>query len=510
MMIDKSNLTMLKGVALGIIATLILSNGFYSESNLQSDKENSDLFHNASYTPTVDEPLAEIDEALPEPVKYTPQDFERSFASAAEKATPSVVTVAASKLVKQRSFNPFDFFNERRSPRGQEREYESKQAGSGVIISSDGYIVTNNHVVDGVEEITITLQDKREYDAEIIGADPLTDIALLKIDAQGLRPIKIADSEKLYIGQHVLAIGNPLSIGTTVTTGIVSALNRNIGILRDGYAVEKFIQTDAAINPGNSGGALVDLNGNLIGINTAIASATGYYSGYGFAVPTKLMSHVIGELREKGKVVRGYIGIRLQPVSYKMAKEKGFNSPKGVYVWEVLADMPGEEAGIEHDDIILEVDGVEVNEPNLLQAEISSKKADAKVRLKVYRDGETMTKTMQLRARPEEERTVNLASAETKLNGLGLAVKPLSEFKANQLEIDYGIEVASVERYTEAYRSNIQEGDVLLKIGGKQLKRPSDLTDYLESVDPGDTVKIFVQPANGSFKRYIYLDVPER
>lgn len=507
--IKASKIMMWKGILLGAIATLIISSVYSSNETRKQENIKDIPVLNASLLSHSDsERIAIIDEDLPEAISYSAQEFEKTFASAAKIATPPVVTVAASKLVKQRMINPFDFFNNRGRNQGEEREFESRQSGSGVIISKDGYIVTNNHVVDGVEEITITMQDKRVYDAKIIGADPLTDIALLKIEVdEDLPAMKIGDSKKLFIGQHVLAIGNPLSIGTTVTTGIVSALRRNIGILERGYGIESFIQTDAAINPGNSGGALVDLNGNLVGINTAIASATGYYSGYGFAVPTHIVSYVTNELKEHGKVRRGYIGISLESVDYKVAKQKGFKAPKGVYVQQVLPNMPGEEAGIEQDDIILEVDGVDVNEPNMLQAEVSSKPFDSKVKLKIFRDGKSIVKTLQLRARPDDT-TVTLASSETKLNSLGMSVRTLSEFKAKQLDIEYGVEISDVKRFSEAFRSNLKEGDVLLKIGSKRLNKPSDLNDYLADIKSGDTVKIFVQPANGSFKRYVYLEIP--
>ena len=406
--------------------------------------------------------------------------------------------------------NPFDFFfGPRDRNRGDQKENRQRGAGSGVIISSDGYIVTNNHVVGDADEVDVTLGDRRKFKAELVGSDPLTDIALIKIKGvTNLQPVTIGDSKNLKIGELVMAIGNPLNIGTTVTSGIISALNRSINIIQEDYGIEKFIQTDAAINPGNSGGALVNLKGELIGINTAIASYTGYYSGYGFAVPVNIVKFVINQLKENGKVKRGYIGIQLRPVDYNIAKSNGWEIPKGVYVARVFEDRPGAEAGIQQDDIILSVDGVDVNQPQELQAEVSSKIHDSYITLAVFREGKFLTKRLQLREPPEDNLTNRLTSNNTGSSAkLGITVKNLNSTIKRSLKVSKGVEVVRVRSYSEAAENGLRPGDIILKAGNKEISNKRDFDNYLADKRAGNVVKLFVQPADGSFKRHIYLEV---
>ncbi|MCB0279222.1 MAG: Do family serine endopeptidase, partial [Calditrichaeota bacterium] len=392
--------------------------------------------------------------------------------------------------------------------KGQDRDYRQKGAGSGVIISTDGYIITNNHVVGDADEVDVTLGDRRKFKAEIVGTDPLTDIALIKIkDVSNLQPIAIGTSKNLQIGELVMAIGNPLNIGTTVTSGIISALNRSINIIQEDYGIEKFIQTDAAINPGNSGGALVNLRGELIGINTAIASYTGYYSGYGFAVPVDIVKFVIAQLKETGKVKRGYIGIRLQPVDYTIAKSNGWEVPKGVYVSQVFENRPGAQAGLHQDDIILSVDGVEVNQPQELQAEVSSKPFDAYITLAIFREGKYLTKRLQLQE-PDDSESPNQFTSNTSATAkLGITVKDLGSAIKRSLKVDRGVEVVNVRAYSEAAENGLRPGDVILKAGNTEIDTKRDFDNYLADKRSGNVVKLFVQPADGSFKRHIYLEV---
>ena len=505
MNINDKKISLIKGIVAGIIIVSLLFYKFDSDS--QSIDTNAVTYNDPTPVMFTDNKIYEEPVITDEEISKEIQDINKLFAKAAKKAQPSVVTVTVEKIVKTKQFNPFDFFfKERKSP--EQKEYRQGGTGSGVIISNDGYIVTNNHVVGDADEVVVTLMDKREYKAEIVGTDPLTDIALIKvIDGEDFTPIDFSNSENLQIGDHVMAIGNPLGIGATVTSGIVSALNRNIQIIQDSYAVETFIQTDAAINPGNSGGALVDLRGNLVGINTAIASRTGYYTGYGFAVPVNMVKHVISQIKEHGKVRRGYIGIQLSSVNFKMAKVHGWKAPKGVYVARVFEGKPGAKAGIKADDIVLEVDRKKVNEPNELQAQISSKRHNAKVKLKIFRDGKTFVKTMQLEEREDDSKTLVANNDATKLDKLGLEVKVVDLKTKRTLEISLGIMISNVEPYSEAYDSGLRSGDIILKVGKTELNHPREFFEYLQNKESGAVVKLLIMPANGTFKKHVYLEV---
>ena len=270
-------------------------------------------------------------------INFNPNNL---FINIAEKVRPSIVSVYTSRTINVRQWNPFRDFFGREMPDDENHNFEQRQqgTGSGIIISEDGYIITNNHVIDGMEEIQIKLVDNREFDAELIGTDPKTDIALLKINTDDLEFAVLGNSENIRIGEWVMAIGSPLNLTSTVTAGIVSAIGRNVSILnnRDGDAIENFIQTDAAINPGNSGGALVNLNGEVIGVNTAIATRTNYYMGYGFAVPINIAKSVVDDLMKYGEVKRGYLGVYIGEVDATVAKGVGLDRPRGVLVTSVI------------------------------------------------------------------------------------------------------------------------------------------------------------------------------
>lgn len=435
---------------------------------------------------------------------------QESFEFAAKKATPAVVTVHSRTIVEMPQSRSWrDFFENRDRPqRNRSERQEQRSSGSGVVISEDGYIVTNNHVIEGVNDITITLSDKREYSADVVGVDPLTDIALLKIDAKNLQSLEFGNSDKLNLGQYVLAVGNPLGIGLSVTKGIVSALKRNMGINQDQYGIESFIQTDAVINRGNSGGALVDLKGNIVGINTAIFSGTGYHAGYGFAVPAKIVTHVVAELKKEGEVKRGYIGISLQEVNYLMAKANNWNAPKGVYVARVMADMPAYEAGLQNDDIVLEVDGVPVNAPNELQVEVSLKRPNTPVKLKLYRDGKTLTKTLRLKAR-DSFTAVNMeVNKKPSLESLGIDGHSLSTRAKRELDLESGFEIEDVTQFSSAARAGLRKGDIILRIGKTNVKTLTDLENYIENLDSDDVAKLYVLPRDGGYKRFYYVRIP--
>lgn len=323
-----------------------------------------------------------------------------NFVASAELVTPAVVYIQSQVSYTSPSrgrSNPFEeFFGippQQRGPGGSQPP-SAMSSGSGVIISGDGYIVTNNHVVENATKVDISLENNKRYVAKVIGTDPTTDLALLKIDAEGLPFVKFGDSDKTRIGEWVLAVGNPFNLNSTVTAGIISAKARNIGILREvenNLSVESFLQTDAVVNPGNSGGALVNLAGELIGINTAIASRTGSYSGYSFAVPSTLVKKVMDDLMMYGTVQRGLLGVSIQSISPELGEylDKDFPVEQGVYVAGVNEGSGGQEAGLKEGDIIIAVDGVTTNTVANLQEMVARKRPGDKVEVEYIRNGET-------------------------------------------------------------------------------------------------------------------------
>ncbi|MEM9982458.1 MAG: trypsin-like peptidase domain-containing protein, partial [Bacteroidota bacterium] len=352
------------------------------------------------------------------------------FTATAEKVMPAVVAIKSTVQNKPTSYgnglqDEFfrQFFGE---PRGQQRGF-SVGAGSGVIISDDGYIVTNNHVVRDARDVEVALTNGKTYKAEIIGLDPSTDLALIKIKASNLPTLKFVDSDQVKIGQWVMAAGNPFNLTSTATAGIVSAKGRSINILKDKFAIESFIQTDAAINPGNSGGALVDISGGLIGINTAIASPTGAYSGYGFAVPANIVSKVVEDLIQYGSVKRGILGVSISTVDGNVAREKDLTVTDGVYVNDVSSGSGAEKAGIQAGDVITSVNGKRVAKSPELQELIARRRPGDKVTLTVNRKGK------------EKEFKVTLMSstAETQL---------LSSSKLGNIESALGAEFETVSK----------------------------------------------------------------
>ena len=315
------------------------------------------------------------------------------FREAAKIGTRSVVHVTGLKkeIEEYLYFDHFfGFYDHYQIPNHQ---YTS---GSGVIVSEDGYIITNNHVIKGFDEVSVSLHDGIEYTAKVIATDPSTDLALLKVNAKNLHKLNFANSDKVEVGEWVLAIGNPLNLNSTVTSGIVSAKARNINILQQEYAIESFIQTDAAVNPGNSGGALVNLKGNLIGINTAIASTTGAYSGYSFAIPSNIVGKVYNDLLNYGLVQRAFLGIYIQEMTPKLAKSNEVNYIAGIYVNGYTSNSNAESAGVRKGDIITHVDGNRVNNISELQEELMKKNPGMNVIISVLRKGKEKDFQVQL------------------------------------------------------------------------------------------------------------------
>lgn len=339
-----------------------------------------------------------------------------NLVNAAQIATPAVVHIKAtyeSKVIRtQRRASPFDeFFKEffgQELPRGQQEERKSQPqqtAGSGVIITADGYIVTNNHVIDGADQLEVTLDDNRRYTAKLIGQDPATDLALLKIEAKKLPHLLFGNSDTLQVGEWVLAVGNPFNLTSTVTKGIVSAKARNIRILqnKNGMSIEAFIQTDAAVNSGNSGGALVNLKGELVGINTAISAPTGTFAGYAFAIPSSLVKKITNDLKKYGTVQRGMLGIVINNVTADLAKEKALKQLNGIYVEKALKGGAAAKAGIKAGDVIVAINGNKVKNLSVLQEQVARYKPNDKLRVTFYRKDKEKTVTVVLKRQETED-----------------------------------------------------------------------------------------------------------
>lgn len=403
------------------------------------------------------------------------------FTGAAERTVNAVVHVTTETMVTQR--DPFaDFFWGYRAP-VQQRPVQG--AGSGVIISDDGYIVTNNHVIEGADKIQVHLNDKRMMEARIIGRDPSTDIALLKVDASGLPSMPFGNSDEVKVGEWVLAVGNPFNLTSTVTAGIVSAKARSINILqqdanRDIFPIESFIQTDAAVNPGNSGGALVNAAGELIGINTAIASQTGSYAGYSFAVPVNIAKKVTGDLLEFGSVQRAYIGVSIMDMDQGLAKEVGMDRIKGVYVRGLTDDGAAAASGIKEGDVILKVGSVDVNNVPALQEQVGKFRPGNNVSVTVWRDGGERTVDVKLRGKDGSTNvTLTKATAEAS-SVLGAEVRAATNEEMKALNIRNGVKVTAING-GRLRSSGIKEGFIITRIDQQPVNTPEDIARVLDN-----------------------------
>ena len=357
-------------------------------------------------------------------------------------------------------------------------------SGSGVIINSDGYIVTNNHVVDNADDIEVILSDNRVYKATVIGTDPSTDLALIKIKEKGLPTVPFINSDDVEVGEWVLAVGNPFNLNSTVTAGIVSAKARNINILQDQSAIESFIQTDAAINMGNSGGALVNLQGGLVGISTAIASPTGSYAGYGFAVPSNIVSKVVEDLMEYGSVQRGYLGLMIRSVDGSLAMEENLDITQGVYVDSITDESAAGEAGIKVGDVIIEVDGQEVKSSGELLELIARKRPGDEVDLKVDRSGKERDFDVVLKSREGTTGPVKTAQVEI-LDVLGIDVEDIDKATATKLDIPGGVKITSMYPGKLSNTTDIRTGYIITKIDGKEVKSRDEFIDIMQGKEGG-------------------------
>lgn len=436
---------------------------------------------------------------------------------AAEKALPCVVHIKYLQNSKVREvevqsdpfgdmFDPFGFFGQRQqTPQKRKVQTPKKEAtGSGVLISSDGYIVTNNHVVEGADELTVTLNDNREFSARIIGTDKNTDLALIKVNATGLPAIKVISSDDIKVGEWVLAIGHPLNLRATVTAGIVSAKARSLGA----NGVEAFIQTDAAINQGNSGGALVNANGELIGINAMLTSPTGSNIGYGFAIPTTIMNKVVADLKEYGTVQRGLIGIQGQDArSYidsqkEQGKEIDLGTNEGIYVAKVVEDGAAADAGIEEGDVITAVDGQKVTKMAELQEILATKRPGDKVTLSYLHKKSKKTTSVVLKNEQGNTKVVKDAD----LDILGAVIREVNESEKADLDIKYGLKVTKVNSGKFRERG-IPVGFVIQTVNEETMKTLSDLNEVVKAANKSKDPVLYIKGLYPSGKKE-YFSVP--
>lgn len=419
-------------------------------------------------------------EPMMKPVPGDPVDF----TMAADKSVPAVVHIKTSFTRKNAYYDDFfapfyDFFNVQ--PFSQ--QYPINATGSGVIVSDDGYIVTNNHVVQDAEQISVTLNDKREFVATVVGLDPSTDLALIKIDEKNLPFLIFGNSDQVKIGEWVLAVGNPFNLTNTVTAGIVSAKARNINILGGGSSVESFIQTDAAVNPGNSGGALVNTKGELIGINAAIASNTGSYSGYSFAIPSNIASKVVADLKEYGMVQRAYLGADIVDITAATAKQYGLSSMKGVYVSAVSDGGAAIEAGIEAGDVILSVGGEEVNSSSRLLELIAEKHPGDKLLLEIERGNKTISKPVTLLNRRGEK--VLLKKEDPALSTfMGATFSEPDQQTMSRLRLKNGMQISELNEGA-LKNAGIKESFIVTKIDQTIIYSMEDIENALSGKSGG-------------------------
>ncbi|MEJ6506492.1 MAG: Do family serine endopeptidase [Crocinitomicaceae bacterium] len=418
------------------------------------------------------------------------------FKEASKKTINSVVHVTTKVVQTTFQRDIFQEFFYGPGAGGKEYKQGGAGAGSGVIISSEGYIVTNNHVIEDASEIEVILNDNSKYTAKVIGTDPATDIAVIKIEASDLSAIALGNSDELAIGEWVLAVGNPFNLTSTVTAGIVSAKARNINLLnnpnKNVVPIESFIQTDAAVNPGNSGGALVNTNGELVGINTAIASQTGSYTGYSFAVPVNLVQKVMRDLIDYGIVQRGYLGVQIADINQELKTEKNMPNLKGVYVSKVIDDGGAEKAGIREGDVILKIGAKELNSVAALQEEIGKMRPGDKVAVTLRNNkGETVTKEIVLRNK--EGHTKLVSKAEIKKNvALGASFENLSSSEKKSLKIDYGVKIKTLTP-GKLKSLGLTEGIIITKINNEPVRDIEQLTKKLNDSNRGILLEVMSQ-----------------
>ena len=451
-------------------------------------------------------PISQVAYTKNEKGEMVPLDF----TGTAEKVTKAVVHIRSTQTEAPRRGQPeipeqfrqfFQFDPGQQGP--------SQSTGSGVIINKDGYIVTNNHVVEGADIVDVTLSDNRELKAEVIGTDPDTDLAVIKINEKDLPYLSFVNSDESKVGEWVLAVGNPFNLNSTVTAGIISAKGRSLRLINNGTpdkntAIESFIQTDAAINPGNSGGALVDLQGGLLGINTAIASTTGAYAGYGFAVPSNIVSKVVGDLLAYGTVQRGWLGVQVQSVDNDAAKKYDLAVKEGAYIADFSDPdrSAAKAAGLKKGDVVVKMDGIVIKSSAGLTEYIGTKRPGDKVDVVVNREGKELNYTVTLKNREGNVGTVKREEKDA-VASLGFELEDVDAKTLTQLDLKNGVRVKSVGNGKLARYTDMEEGFIITHINDQPVKTAKEINEIIKNKKPGDSLT-FSGMYEGSPREYFY------
>jgi serine protease Do len=494
------SLTVVVAIFIGVLAGLIIASNFdWTEKSQALDTHES---------------KPEVALGSSEPVSQELMDLQHTsnaFVQIAKEVSPAVVTITSESVVKlQHPFSQMFPEEFRRFFSVPEQDMIRQGLGSGVIVNPEGYVLTNHHVISDADEINVLIDDE-SYPAEVVGSDSKTDIAVIKIDVENLPTVKFGDSDELQVGEWVLAIGSPIAqiLENTVTAGIVSAKGRSrLNIGGGEIAYQDFIQTDAAINPGNSGGALVNLRGELIGINTAIVGQANI--GIGFAIPINLAKWVMDQLISEGKVTRGWLGVRIQSLNSAMAESFGLDKPTGALVIEVTDDGPAEKAGVQVSDIILEVNGDEIESSDELARVIASYKPGTRVEILLLRKNKTKTITVKLDRFPDEEGEDKEGADSSAATKIGIHVQNITDEMARRLDLEdrEGVIISEVERRSVAAKEGLRKGDIILEVNQQPVQSAREFRQIVKATEEGDTLLLYMK--RGERRFFAGLRVPAK
>jgi len=439
-----------------------------------------------------------------------------TFTEVAKAVIPTVVSINSTMTIRTSELwqNQLEekqlreFFGEKYLNFPIPREFRQRGSGSGIIVSKNGHILTNMHVVEKAEVIKVTLSDNRTFKATLVGADPLTELAVIKIDGKNLPVAELGNSDSVQIGEWVLAIGNPLELQSTVTVGIISAIGRDINVIADNYGVENFIQTDATINPGNSGGALVNLKGHVIGINTAIATQSGYSQGYGFAIPINLAKEIMKDLIRHGYVVRSYLGISMQDVNEKIARALGLKHPAGVFIDHVTEYSPAQIFGLREKDVLIKIDNQIVNKGNIVQSIIAQKKPGDEMLLTIMRRNRLLKVAVTLGERRGSKVKLINKNQQRRFHNLGLEVESIGRRLAEELDLRMGegVLVTAVKQLSPAFDAGIQINDIILEIDDRLITSVYGFENVINELKKGKVSIFKMKRGENTFHLFIEVN----